>query len=457
MHIGWASTDITPERLVNLRGQHHARISTRVNDPLLVTALAISAGNQQMVMVSCDRVGIPDAILQRVREALEGRAPGLDPRNVFLNATHTHTAPEIQDGIYPPLGPEVMTAEEYADLFVTRVADCIARAWEARASGGVSWGFGHAVIGHNRRAAYFDGTSRMYGATNVPEFAHIEGYEDHSLDLLFTWDEQRRLTGLVVNLACPSQVTEGEYYVSADFWHEVRQDLAKRLGAEVFVLPQCSAAGDQSPHFLLYARAEEMMRQRRGLSEREEIARRIGLAVEDVLAYSRDEIHTDVPFRHETRLLNLPARKVTAAEYEVAQQRFKEFSAQQPDPADLAAVSFRFVMLRRNEAVMRRYEKQGEQPVYPVEVHLARLGDVAFATNPFELFLDFGLRIKARCQALQTFIIQLAGNGTYLPTARALAATGYGAEAADNRVGPEGGQVLVEETVAGLNAMWEND
>jgi len=110
MHIGWASTDITPERLVNLRGQHHARISTRVNDPLLATALAISAGNQQMVMVSCDRVGIPDAILQRVREALEGRAPGLDPRNVFLNATHTHTAPEIQDGIYPPLGPEVMTA-----------------------------------------------------------------------------------------------------------------------------------------------------------------------------------------------------------------------------------------------------------------------------------------------------------------------------------------------------------
>ena len=30
----------------------------------------------------------------------------------------------------------------------------------------------------------------------------------------------------------------------------------------------------------------------------------------------------------------------------------------------------------------------------PVEVHVLRLGDVAMATNPFELFLDYGIQIK---------------------------------------------------------------
>ena len=42
MKIGWASVDITPERPVVLRGQFHARISNRVNDLLLATALVLA-------------------------------------------------------------------------------------------------------------------------------------------------------------------------------------------------------------------------------------------------------------------------------------------------------------------------------------------------------------------------------------------------------------------------------
>ncbi|HOQ27618.1 MAG TPA: hypothetical protein PLH36_02645, partial [Armatimonadota bacterium] len=211
MRIGWASVDITPDRPVVLRGQFHARISNRVNDPLLATALVLAdeGAGEHVVMVSCDRVGVPGGIAQRVREAVASRAKGLDVQRIFLSATHTHTAPEIEEGQYPPQGPEVMTPTEYADLFVERVAECIVRAWENQAPGAVGWGYGHAVVGHNRRASYFGGESRMYGATNTPEFEHIEGYEDHGVDLLYTWDPVGRLTGMIINLACPSQVTEG--------------------------------------------------------------------------------------------------------------------------------------------------------------------------------------------------------------------------------------------------------
>jgi len=45
----------------------------------------------------------------------------------------------------------------------------------------------------------------------------------------------------------------------------------------------------------------------------------------------------------------------------------------------------------------------------PVEIHAIRLGDMAIATNRFELYLDFGIRIKARSKAVQTFVVQLAG------------------------------------------------
>jgi len=76
-----------------------------------------------------------------------------------------------------------------------------------------------------------------------------------------------------------------------------------------------------------------------------------------------------------------------------------------------------------------------------------RLGDIVIATNPFELFLDFGIQIKARSPAIQTFVVQLAGNGSYIPTERALAGKGYGAEPVSNPIGPEGGKMIVEETI----------
>ncbi|HEX2999299.1 MAG TPA: hypothetical protein VHR86_03580, partial [Armatimonadota bacterium] len=309
MQIGWATTDITPERPVVLRGQFHSRVSQRVNDPLQATALVLTDKNgEQAILVSCDRVAIPAFILQRLRQSIAALQPEINPEKILLNATHTHTAPVLQENQYPPEGPEVMSPTEYADFFNERITDCILRAWQNRAPGGVSWGFGHAVVGHNRRTAYFGGASRMYGATNQEDFEHMEGYEDHGVEMLFTWDAQQQLTGMILNLACPSQVTEGEYYVSADFWDEVRGEISKRYGEDVFVLPQCSAAGDQSPHLLLHNRAEERMRRLRGVSEREEIARRIAGAVEDVLPITKAEIHTDVPLRHMVCTLELPAR-----------------------------------------------------------------------------------------------------------------------------------------------------
>ena len=90
-----------------------------------------------------------------------------------------------------------------------------------------------------------------------------------------------------------------------------------------------------------------------------------------------------------------------------------------------------------------------------MELHVIRLGDVAIATNPFELYVDYGVQIKARSKAVQTFVIQLACNsGMYLPNARAIGGGGYSAEVVSNYVGPEGGKALVNHTVKAINALW---
>lgn len=75
-------------------------------------------------------------------------------------------------------------------------------------------------------------------------------------------------------------------------------------------------------------------------------------------------------------------------------------------------------------------------------------------TNPFEFYLDYGLRIKARSPAVQTFIVQLAGSGTYVPTSRSVAGGAYGAVPATTLIGPEGGQELVEKTLEIINELF---
>jgi hypothetical protein len=78
-------------------------------------------------------------------------------------------------------------------------------------------------------------------------------------------------------------------------------------------------------------------------------------------------------------------------------------------------------------------------------------------TNRFEYYLDFGMRIKARSKALQTFVVQLAGEGTYLPTERSMKGGSYGAYIASTPIGPEGGQVIVEECVKSINEMFDEE
>ena len=457
--IGWASKDITPARPVALAGQFHVRISKYVHDPITATALAIeSAGengvNEQAIMVSCDLVGIEQEIQGRLRDMVKPKLPEFDTSKLFLNATHTHTGPVTAEGRYPEQGEEVMTPTEYIDFLLNCLSEVVVEAWESRKPGGVSWAMSQAVVGHNRRAVYSDGSARMYGSTDREDFECIEGYEDHSVNLLFFWDQDAEPTGIVINLACPSQVTEGEYYLSADFWHEVRTELRKRYSESLFLLPQCSAAGDQSPHFLLLGRAEENMRNRKGVSEREEIAIRIADAVDYVFPIAKSGIRANVPLKHLVEDLQLPVRKVTEEELARAKSEYDRLMAKQPIDEN----SSDFSHLRRNKSLIDRYEQQEKAPFYQMELHVIRLGDIAIVTNPFELFLDYGMRVKARSKALQTFVVQLAcATGGYLPTARAVAGGGYGAEIASNRVGPEAGQVLVDRAVEVIKEFWDKE
>lgn len=473
--IGWASEDITPYgRKVNLYGQFGMRVTNKVKDPVTATALSVSqerSNENALIFVSCDICTIPVPLFNKIEKVILGKAKDFPIDRLVVNSTHTHTGPDYKDGTYDYSSiseddrKDIMMPKEYETFLAEKVADAAIRSWESRKKGMFAWGFGQAVVGHNRRAVYLkdfqerpdysespgqkvEKNGRMYGNTNDPFISHIEGFEDHSAQFLFTFDENKKLTGAIINIACPSQETEGISEISADFWHETRELLREQYGKELFVLPQCSAAGDQPPHLLLNKKAEERMRNLKGIDSRMEIALRIKTAFDETLKWASKDMKDDAVVKHVLNEVSLPKRIISKEEYD-ENLKWRD-KLQHPAFRD------------RCEEIVRRYESQKEEPAIPEDIHAVRLGDIVFVSNPFELFLDYGVRIQAQSPAVQTFLVQLAGSrrgiergGTYLPTERAEQGGGYSACLYCNLIGHDGGQVLVEESLKSINKLFK--
>ncbi len=448
LNIGFASRDMTPTRPAMLQGQMHRRIGRKALDPVIVNAVALEDDKtgESAAIVSCDLAHPSENLYRTVRERLASRCPAAPRDRMILAATHTHTSFVFEEGYYDPPGGDVMTAAECRAWIAERVAQAVAEAWEQRKPRLLARAFGHAVVGHNRLALYADGHAQMYGQTNRDDYAGFAGYEDHSLDMLFAYEPEGALAGIVLALPCPSQETEEIEGFSADFWHDIRLELRKRLSGHLAVVGLCSPAGDQSPHRLIYKAQETEMLQRRGLSMRQEIGRRVADAVERALACTQPEKGKDWPLMVRARRLKLTRRKITRAERDWAEKTRAEWISRKGESQSWWP--------KRQEIVVAGFDHPQEVKPFQMDLQVLRLGDMAIASNPFELFLDYGLQIKARSPAAQTMLIQLAGEGMYLPSARCMQGGGYSVVPAVSEVGPEGGAELVKETLAAINELF---
>ncbi|MCQ2419801.1 MAG: hypothetical protein MJ118_01550 [Clostridia bacterium] len=501
MLIGWAETDITPSKKISLAGQFAERISEYVEKPLTVTAMAVEAGGEQMVIVGCDLAKVPYLMIMDLRARLEGNDLGLDPMKIIVSAIHTHTGPVFPGGQRSAMqanviggfretlqqflkpgqkyvekvnisnNPEIATEEEVYEKILSGVTEAILTAWKNRKPGSFSNAFNRAAVGMCRRAGYSDDTAQMWGDTNTAVFTELEGGNDSGIELLYVFGENKELNGIIVNLACPAQCVQHRLFVSPDFWGEAKMLIRKHFGRDIFVLPQCSAAGDQCPVDLVrwvqpYSdindpnclrnnppkrKADPSMFDLEGMRK---AGKRVANAVIEAYEDGLDNVQEDVPFVHHVHNMQLPLRRATLTDLHKAQQNIKDYLRDHPGDVDYNDVA----NLQVNLGVLRRFELQEKLETLDTEVHVVRLGSVAFATNPFELFLDYGNQIKARALCEQTFLVQLCnGSEGYLPTEKAERHGHYSAFIASGQVGHAGGELLVRETLKDINSLFAED
>ena len=489
--IGWSQVSILPDgRKVDLVGQFYERISDKVETPIYVTAMALECGDDQAIFVACDLVSTSRSLLNDVRAYLPDDC-GFDKSKLMISAIHTHTAPGYSrrsDGFgsfdvlkklkpdhidYVPLvsddDPNILRGDEARQFLIERIAKAATEAWANRAEGAFAFAFGRAAVGLCRRVCYDDGSAKMWGDTNSANFTELESGNDSGIEMMFTYTPDKKLTGVVANVACPAQVLEHQNFISSDYMGKVRELIKAKYGESVSFLGLVSPAGDMCPSDLvrwvdaeielndpniyrekiIERRADPSMFDVKGC---EKAARRIA----DEIFYELDDVKeyfTETELEHKALTVDMPVRRVTIEEYDRAKKVITDFFEKCTTDIDFADNAHLLI----HSGTMERFETQKTLDMYDIEIHVLRLGDVAFATNPYELFLNYGNQIRARSLAKQTFLVQLScGSYGYLPTEKAEKGSHYSAFVGSGTTGHVGGEILVRKTLKEINGMFKN-
>ena len=477
--IGWSEADITPpmDKKVALYGQYYARNAAGIHSRLKTVAAAFDSGEEMFITASLDLVNFQQDFHRKIREKVASIEPEIQPEKVFLNAIHTHNGPSATpvglSDIWRERDTDTLSPADYVEFVIPVIAENIVKAWRSRKKGGIMRAFGNARIGHCRRAVYSNGKAEMYGDTTRRDFVGMEAGEDSGVDILFTLDEKGKKTGMILNVACPSQVMEATYVISSDFAGRTRELLKEEYGNDFCMIYQISPAGCQSPRDLVrhYATEPDFWH----ADGVEKVAGRLMQAVKSADCYEAD--YSPV-LKHTSLHVTLPRRRASYEDYikakaELARltaimpekEAFAEFCAEThanekidgPGPYD--SKLHHFVLIKNEQAVINRYEEQDKDPFLGFDMNVVRLGDIAMASNPFELYLYYGQMIKARSKAIQTFLVQLAAGGDhpagYLPSPDGEKFGGYGGLIINGQVGSDGGYKLVDITVEEINKLFD--
>jgi hypothetical protein len=94
-------------------------------------------------------------------------------------------------------------------------------------------------------------------------------------------------------------------------------------------------------------------------------------------------------------------------------------------------------------------------PMLNVPVSAVQIGPFAIATNPGELFVEYGLQIKANSPFPHTVVAELTNDSVmYQPTRRAFELQGYETLVGANLISIEGIEMIVDTASALLEELW---
>lgn len=436
MLCGTAEKTIPARLGVRLQG-HIARTEAadRERDPLKVRCCWFASSRTQVLMLSADvlefSAGWAEAFCRSASKNY-----GIPANNIFLMATHTHTAPAVID-----LG--TMRGDKiFLDSLAATMRDTIEAARKDMRSAAGLAGIGAAEgVGINRR--YRDPSTGKVSMR--PNFA---GDKDEEILALFLFDAAGRPRAILANMALhPTTLNVSLHEISADYPGRAAARLRKLFGADVVVLPVQGACGDVRPMVLSgdgteFAEGTWQDADRIGNKIADSVAAifaeaaaqakwidgsQLSIASEVVqLPFARLPSYSGL-IRLKKELESEIAQRKNAAEH----SKGEGFAAGHENPLLTAQAYLAWAENLLESAFDARHDYIGPESL-PARFSLCSLGpSFAFFSLPGEAFCRIGKNLKKMAAPSLMFICGYCGGSLgYIPTAEAFAEGGYEVEAA---------------------------
>ncbi len=430
---GSAEVNITPPVGVELVGQWVARKSTGINDEMFANAMVLDDGKTTVALLSCDVLSIVNSVKQEIRSEI-ARNTGIDPENIFICATHTHTAPAIVSALGTNMD------KEYTEKFIKLSAQSVISAYNRMQEVNIGIGSGNVhELSFPRRFWMKDGTIKMHPPKADPDIVRPDGKADPEVNVLFTENKDGKPNAVFVNFACHPTVVGIDSVISADYPGAVREVIKLILGQDTVVLFGNGACGNIGPVDMLNPKRNEY-----GHKWRKRMGFALGCEAVKIMALTDLIPQEEVEIEVRKDILDIPIREIPQDRLEEARKAFIGRSLE-PAPTDYHDIVRRELLLLA--------EQKAEDPFAHAEIMSIRIGKSSIIGIPAELFCDLGLQIKEKSNYKPTFVVELA-NGCvgYVPTAESFSGGGYETELArSSKLIPEAGNMIVQKALEILN------
>jgi neutral ceramidase len=375
LRAGFARVDITPDEPVTMSGyESRTGLSQGIHDPLSARVVAFEAEGRRLVLVSTDVIGFYDDTSDAVRSAIV-RTHGLEPSALLLAAIHTHAGPRVT------LDREKGHANNvaYTEGLERKLVEAVGEALDDLQAVQIGSASGSSPVGVNRREVFYDeaGSPRTWLGRNP------EGVHDTEVQVLKIEGATGRRAVLFAYATHSTSLGWENYQISGDV-HGLAEQLVERyLGDGVIAPAFAGASGDIDPWFRVLPGFET----------------RNGWTPEPVLLgtlLGEEVVHT-------AQTIELaPATGPVASAFETLLLPGKP-----RDGSETGAVI----------------------PPEPLNVSVARVGEVAFVGLGAEVLTEIGLAIKKTSPFPTTIVItHCNGAADYLPPQHLYVEGGYEVE-----------------------------